>query len=404
MNCETSSEALSGINELHQIAQYVYVTEIENLCLLFHRGSGNVSKINSSAALLIKLAQSGLTDQEITQEVSLALGVSQAQIRQDLNRLKADLLETDQHDEFEEDSGLLPVEHFQAGVITEPYSHYDYMLGGKAFSVSYPDAETQAFCHAILQAMCLTSAESLGIWSPDFHLDLRQGQNGWGIYQNNKIQYAVEDKASQADILRLAILDTIGSQIKNWAGLHAAGILNANQQVLLLAAPSGSGKSTLTLELILRGYGYLGDDTQVLDLDRQLIWPFPTAVNLKAGSWDLFEAQIPALANTPVFRPEVRPVKFLPMPVDLKAVNRPYPTKALIFPVYHEGASGTIAPLALEERIPLLSDSGCYSRVEASAEMSQKYLEYILSVDAYTMEYSSSEQAIILLEQNKLLG
>ena len=48
--------------------------------------------------------------------------------------------------------------------------------------------------------------------------------------------------------------------------LHAAGVVPAHGQGVLIIGPSGSGKSTLTLGLLRQGWGYLSDDAVLLRL------------------------------------------------------------------------------------------------------------------------------------------
>jgi len=385
---------------LNQVTRSFYVAEIEETPLLFHKHSGEVSSINRSAALLINLAQSGFSDREIISEVSQALTVSEEQIHQDLENLYLDLIAIKQTDDEEEiEPEQLPLGKFKINSNEASAAKVCfYKIANIVFKIGYPDLESYQICHSLLCELTISSANQ-----HDIEFKLTQGLNGWAIYINGQIQFAMENRSSFADYIRTAIIDTIGKKFTNWIGLHAAGILNQCGQVLLFAAPSGSGKSTLAVELMLGGLGYLGDDTQILDLDQQEIWPFPTSANLKPGSWPLFEQRLKKLNKTPIFRAESRPVKFLPIKMNLDTANKAYKTKAIIFPEYIEESSGEIRKIDLFQRIQLLSDSGCYSKVEASSEMSQKYMEYILSMDAYQLKYSSSQQAIQFLKSTKLL-
>lgn len=391
-----------AIINLNQIVRSFYVADIQNTPLLFHRESGEVSSINSSAALLINLAQSGLSNAEIISEVSVAHAVTEQQIHQDLDDLGTHLkqIQTAEESNIETDDGQMDVDDFIALDYSQPHKTCFYKIAKCEFQIDYPDEETYQLCDSILSALATEP-----IIKTDVLLELQAGENGWAILVNGDIQYAMEDHSSFADYLRTAILDALGSRLVNWISLHAAGILDNSGEAILFAAPSGSGKSTLSIELILQGFEYLGDDTQILDLDSQQIWPFPTAANLKEGSWPLFESRLPELIDTPIFRPDVRPVKFLPIKADSGVTNKRYKTKALIFPEYDSiHKEGTIEKVDLETRISLLSNSGCYSQVQASAEMSQKYIEYMLSLDAYQLQYSSSQQAIELLSCADLLN
>ena len=350
---------------LKQIVSSFYVAEIQDTPLLFHRESGEVSSINNSAALFINLAQTGLSDQEIITEVSAAHSISETKIHQDLADLRSHLTHIKPNPEISANTDGMPIEDFKAGPFSTPKATCFYKIGNIRFRISYPDSETYEICHAILSALSIAPPPRA-----DFAIEINEGLNGWAILLDGKIQHAIEDSTSVADILRTVILDTIGSKLGNWIGLHAAGVLSPAGKVLLLAAPSGSGKSTLALELMLAGFEYLGDDTQILNLDTQEVWPFPTSANLKPGSWPLFEKQLPELTDIQIFRPDTRPVKFLPIKLDLEEVNRPYKTRALLFPEYNEDTEGSIEKIGPSVQIKLLSDSGCYSKIKANSTMS----------------------------------
>ncbi len=68
--------------------------------------------------------------------------------------------------------------------------------------------------------------------------------------------------------------------------LHAASLSYRGVGVVF-AAPSGSGKSTLAAALLARGWQYLCDEFALVDPDDLSLRPFPKAVCLKAGAFEL---------------------------------------------------------------------------------------------------------------------
>ncbi|MGH9179076.1 MAG: hypothetical protein ACRD0N_11050 [Acidimicrobiales bacterium] len=70
--------------------------------------------------------------------------------------------------------------------------------------------------------------------------------------------------------------------------VHAGCVLAPSGRALLLPAQSGSGKTTLVTALVQAGFGYLSDEAAVVDPVSGRIHPFPKALTLKSGSFELF--------------------------------------------------------------------------------------------------------------------
>lgn len=117
--------------------------------------------------------------------------------------------------------------------------------------------------------------------------------------------------------------------------LHAA-TLAFNGQGVIFAGESGAGKSTLAAGLIARGWTYLSDEFALIDPDTLCLHPFPKALCIKAGSFDVIER-----LNLPLWRHRhyvkalkgpvgyVRPQDFAP-----NVVPKPCPIRLVIFPKY----------------------------------------------------------------------
>ncbi len=67
------------------------------------------------------------------------------------------------------------------------------------------------------------------------------------------------------DLVGLAL--TTGWRRAGWVPLHAAGIVDAAGNCVLVCAPSGGGKSTMTAAFVRRGWRTLGDDKLLARLD-----------------------------------------------------------------------------------------------------------------------------------------
>jgi hypothetical protein len=110
---------------------------------------------------------------------------------------------------------------------------------------------------------------------------------------------------------------------------------------------SGVGKSTLAAGLVSRGWTYLSDEFALIDPDTLRLHPFPKAMCIKAGSFDVIRR-----LNLPLWRRRhfvkaikgavgyVRPQDFPP-----GIVASPCPIRFVVFPKYGEGEEPHLYPI-----------------------------------------------------------
>jgi hypothetical protein len=79
-----------------------------------------------------------------------------------------------------------------------------------------------------------------------------------------------------------------GHRTGSYLLIHAGAVVAPSGNALIFPAASGSGKSTLVGALVRAGFGYLSDEVAALDPVSRRVYPFPKAVSLKRGSFDLF--------------------------------------------------------------------------------------------------------------------
>ena len=68
--------------------------------------------------------------------------------------------------------------------------------------------------------------------------------------------------------------------------LHAGGVA-LNGAGVIICGPSGSGKTTLTAALVRAGFRYLTDEALAIDPATRRLLPYPKALAIKRGSWEL---------------------------------------------------------------------------------------------------------------------
>jgi len=128
--------------------------------------------------------------------------------------------------------------------------------------------------------------------------------------------------------------------------LHAA-TLAYDGQAVVFAGPSGTGKSTLAAGLLARGWSYLSDEFALVDPDTLHVPPFPKALCIKAGSFDLVERlHLPLWRRRHYVKAFKGPVGYIrAQDVARQAETSPRPIRLVVFPRYAEGGEPRLYPV-----------------------------------------------------------
>lgn len=129
---------------------------------------------------------------------------------------------------------------------------------------------------------------------------------------------------------------------------HAAAA-SLGSKCVLLAGHSGCGKTALVGGLVRRGLGYLGDE--VISVDKKNCWayPFPKALSIKRGAFELFN-DVESCADFDGPREEIRYLD----PERLRAgsvIKHPTPIGWIVFPRYERGCDARLERLTVGERL-----------------------------------------------------
>ncbi len=124
---------------------------------------------------------------------------------------------------------------------------------------------------------------------------------------------------------------------------HAATLARDGQAVIFVG-PSGTGKSTLAAGLLARGWQYLSDEFALIDPDTLLVHPFPKALCVKAGSFDVVERlKLPIWRRrhyVKAFKGRVGYISTRDIAEQLE--TSPRPVRLVVFPKYAEGAEARL--------------------------------------------------------------
>jgi len=126
--------------------------------------------------------------------------------------------------------------------------------------------------------------------------------------------------------------------------VHAASMARDGQGVVF-AGQSGAGKSTLVAGLLARGWQYLCDEFAMIEISTGRLLPFPKAVCIKAGSFDLVRQLDLKLCGDRYYVKALKGKVGYLSPSDLPgAVARPCPITHIVFPSYTGYAKSRLRP------------------------------------------------------------
>ena len=203
---------------------------------------------------------------------------------------------------------------------------------------------------AALYAVNETCRETLG---PSIRMEVRMsrrtpfGRSRYTILGDGKELFSDRRSLDVLPYLEWGINCRVMERCTAYLQLHAA-TLSFEGQGVVLAGNSGVGKSTLAAGLVSRGWTYLSDEFALIHPATLRLHPFPKALCIKAGSFDVIKR-----LNLPLWRRRhyvkafkgavgyVRPQDFAP-----GVVPTPCPIRFVIFPKYGNGEEPRLFPIS----------------------------------------------------------
>lgn len=135
--------------------------------------------------------------------------------------------------------------------------------------------------------------------------------------------------------------------------VHAAAAEHAGTAVIL-PARMGSGKTTLVAALVRAGMRYVTDEAVAIDPETLGVHPYPKALSLGAGSWDLLPDLRPAVdAATERYLESTWHVD--PLGIRPDAIAPPCTPGIVVAPRYTEGARSELVPMSRAEALGALA-------------------------------------------------
>jgi HprK-related kinase A len=143
-----------------------------------------------------------------------------------------------------------------------------------------------------------------------------------------------------------AINSLVARHLPSYYQIHASVVSRHGTAVVFPGLP-GQGKSTLAAALLRRGWSYLSDEFALIDPDTRLLVPYPKALCIKAGAFNMLEALgLPLDLSYVLLKGTKGRVAMLsPLAVRHDAVCEPCPIGAIMFPEWSPGQQPALEPM-----------------------------------------------------------
>jgi hypothetical protein len=222
------------------------------------------------------------------------------------------------------------------------------------FGVRSTDPDAGTYLDHVLSGLC-SGQEEPDVWYSIGCSDL-DAERPYSLFFGSELIAQVHSRGFAIETLLWHLNAVTVDGADPFVVLHAGGVV-LEEAGVIISGPSGAGKTTLTAALVRDGFSYLTDEALAIDPATSLLQPYPKALTIQRGSWELLADLRPPHSD---FSPRVWHVA----PTDIRpnaiaAAARP--TVVVLLPT-REGLADGGGVAGLEE----------VSRSEAAVQLAQQ--------------------------------
>lgn len=173
--------------------------------------------------------------------------------------------------------------------------------------------------------------------------------------------------------------------------IHAAAAVRHGMAVLL-PAPAESGKTTTVAGLVRAGFGYLTDEAVAIEPATLLPQPYPKALSIDRGSWEVLADVRPAHADRMAGQWQLPARAIRP-----DAAAGPAPIRFLIEPTYARDAITRLEPVPTAAMLVRLADSTFHFR-DAPERNLAVLARIVEGAECYRLTISNLDDAVRLID------
>jgi len=270
-----------------------------------------------------------------------------------------------------------------------------YQMLDTIFSLGFSNSAQEAILHPVLAHLETYKAEP----SP-CRLDLVEAADQIHLLQDGCVLGSCSAREGLAPLVQGNIGLLALRRYSYLMALHSAGLITPHG-VLLIAGSTGSGKTTLAAALLASGWGYLSDDTILLQAHTLDAVAVPYGLGIKAGAWPLLASRYPSLEQMAVHRREDgKAIRYHSPPRENYALPRP--VRWIVFPCRSEDSACVIRPLARLEGLQRLFEHCCAIPRCLTPNDVRSLIEWSSNVGFFDMTIADLNSATIQL--HRLVG
>jgi len=366
--------------------------------LLFSPYAHAMFRLNPSAAFIWSCCEEGLDRPTIVKEMTQAFRLSATQAEQDLEVTLSEwetcgLLGCS--DETPAAAGEVPADEVampkpQTKIHSFP-AERRYQMLDTVFRLRFSDLAMvpfaqSAFAHLIVDEHCPF----------DVTLDVQSDAGRYFVLCDDRPIGWCNTQQQLAPLLHGKVISKAYERAECFIALHAAAVSNGNE-CLVFPAQSGSGKSTLTAALVSSGFKYCTDELVLLQRHTHLVQTIAAGIGTKPGSWSVLQAFDPRISTLPThLRLDGKQVRYLlPDKQQLtEDLTEYHPVRALVFPVYGEGANARLQRLTPADALCRLTDAGSDMEGKLDSARATELVHWIAGMDSFELHYSDLGEAI----------
>lgn len=362
----------------------------------YHPVTDMLVVVNSTAKMVWDMLNEGYEHRQIATAFSRHFNISHEQAAHDVERTLIELESALSSSDFNEQRGIsAPPVRASIDPSTvrrnKPEDCGTFRFGNDSFRVISSVAGIDKSYFARFKHRSIASGDDVDT------VDVSADQQGCRVTFRGKVIAEAMTTDRLMTVLVEFLLSLEHPKTALLAYCHAAAVCRGDHSLLMPGA-SGMGKSTLAAFLLANKFSYLGDDVVAIGEDEQSLFPLPTALSIKSGSWPVLEHLYPDLPQLPTYSRYGRTLRYVEPQGNYNTIVAARTPGVILLPAYDAGGPTRVSRLSpMQTMIRLLQAHAALSYPATERKLG-KFLRFVEQTPAYELRYSQLPGALEVIE------